>query len=128
MKFVKPEIFTFGKQFKCKREIQPEMDLPPVDLYLISEKSIWKNQVGQTDFLVYFKLDFYCLCGLQKSILKSAKNRVRSKIKYRSTRGYTETKTFEICMQAIIKQKKTLKNAYLGTYIIYFCVPISLLF
>ena len=27
MKFVKPEIFTFGKQFKCKREIQPEMDL-----------------------------------------------------------------------------------------------------
>ena len=27
MEFVKPEIFTFGKQFKCKREIQPEMDL-----------------------------------------------------------------------------------------------------
>ena len=31
---------------------------PPVDLYLISEKSIWKNQVRQTGFLVYFKLDF----------------------------------------------------------------------
>ena len=27
MEFVKPDIFTFGKQFKCKREIQPEMDL-----------------------------------------------------------------------------------------------------
>ena len=27
MEFVRPEIFTFGKQFKCKREIQPEMDL-----------------------------------------------------------------------------------------------------
>ena len=52
MKFVKPEIFTFGKQFKCKREIQPEMDLPPVDLYLISEKSIWKNQVQRTGFLL----------------------------------------------------------------------------
>ena len=43
---------------------------PPVDLYLISEKSIWKNQVRRTRFLVYFKLDFYCLCSLQKSILK----------------------------------------------------------
>ena len=37
---------------------------------LISEKSIWKNQVRQTGFLVYFKLDFYCLCSLQKSISK----------------------------------------------------------
>ena len=44
--------------------------LPPVDLYLISEKSIWKNQVRQTGFLVYFELDFYCLCSLQKSVSK----------------------------------------------------------
>ena len=44
--------------------------LPPVDLYLISEKSIWKNKVGRTGFLVYFELDFYCLCSLKKSILK----------------------------------------------------------
>ena len=29
--------------------------LTPVDLYLISEKSI-------SEFLVYFKLDFHCLC------------------------------------------------------------------
>ena len=43
---------------------------PPVDLYLISQKSIWRNQVRQTGFLVYFKLDFYCLCSLQKSISK----------------------------------------------------------
>ena len=42
--------------------------IPPVDLYLISEKSIWKNQVRRTGFLVYFELDFYCLCSLQKLI------------------------------------------------------------
>ena len=34
---------------------------PPVDLYLISEKSIWKNLVQRTGFLVYFELDFYKL-------------------------------------------------------------------
>ena len=44
--------------------------LPPVDLYLISEKSIWKNQVWRTGFLVYFELDSYCLCSLHKSISK----------------------------------------------------------
>ena len=44
---------------------------PPVDLYLISEKSIWKNKVRRTGFLVYFELDFYCLCSLQKSILQA---------------------------------------------------------
>ena len=43
---------------------------PPVDLYLIYEKSIWKHQVKQNEFLVYFELDFYCLCSLQKSISK----------------------------------------------------------
>ena len=42
----------------------------PVDLYLIYEKSIWKNQVGRTGFLVYSQLDFYCLRSMQKSILK----------------------------------------------------------
>ena len=39
-------------------------------LYLIPEKSIWKNQVQWTGFLVYFKRNFYCLCSLQKSISK----------------------------------------------------------
>ena len=29
-----------------------------------------KNQVWQTGFLVYFELEFYCLCSLQKSIPK----------------------------------------------------------
>ena len=38
----------------------------PIHLYLIFEKSTWKNQVQQTGFLVYFELDFYCLCSLQK--------------------------------------------------------------
>ena len=32
---------------------------------LLSVRSIWKNQVQQTGFLVYFELDFYCLCSLQ---------------------------------------------------------------
>ena len=61
--------------------------LPPVDLYLISEKSIWKNQVWRTGFLVYFELDFYCLCSLQKSISKSifacytgSKNPIRNRL------------------------------------------------
>ena len=42
----------------------------PIHLYLIFEKSSWKNQVRRTGFLVYFKLDFYSLCSLQKSISK----------------------------------------------------------
>ena len=45
-------------------------DYPPVDLYLIFEKSIWKNQVRRIGFFVYFELDFYSLCSLQKSIWK----------------------------------------------------------
>ena len=36
-------------------------------------KSTWKNQVWRTGFLVYFELDLYCLCSLQKSILKFLK-------------------------------------------------------
>ena len=44
--------------------------LRPIHLHLIFEKSSWKNQVQQTGFLVYFELDFYCLCSLQKSISK----------------------------------------------------------
>ena len=69
--------------------------IPPVDLYLISEKSIWKNQVRRNGFLVDFELDFYCLCSLQKSILKLIFAVCRtwflrldfSKITYRSTGG-----------------------------------------
>ena len=65
-----------------------------------------KNQVRRTGFLVYFKLDFYCLCSLQKSISKlilQAKNPVRrtwlfqldfSKFKYRSIWG----KLFYFCI------------------------------
>ena len=32
---------------------------PLVDLKLISEKSIWKNQVPRIGFVVYFELNFY---------------------------------------------------------------------
>ena len=48
----------------CDNEGKVKADSPPVDLYLISEKSIWKNLVRRTGFLVYFELDFYCLCSL----------------------------------------------------------------
>ena len=44
--------------------------LPPIHLYLIFEKSSFKYQLQRIGFLVYFKLDFYCLCSLQKSISK----------------------------------------------------------
>ena len=63
-------------------------DIPPVDLYKISEKSICKNQAQQTGILVYCKLDLYCLCSLQKSISKlifvgytGSKNPVWSRMK-----------------------------------------------
>ena len=39
-------------------------------LHLVSKKSIWKNRVWRTEFLVYFEVDFYCMCSLQKSITK----------------------------------------------------------
>ena len=42
--------------------------LHPIHAYLIFEKSSWKNQVRQTGFLVYFKLDVYSFCSLQKLI------------------------------------------------------------
>ena len=45
----------------------------PVDLHLIFEKSSLKNQVRRTNFLIYFKLDIYCLCSLQKSNSKQTK-------------------------------------------------------
>ena len=49
---------------------------PPVHLFLVFEISSLKNQVSWTRFLVYFKLDFYCRCCLQKSSSKLAKNPV----------------------------------------------------
>ena len=53
--------------YKYTPEAEPTR---PVHLYLIFEKSSKKNKVGRTGFLVYFELDFYCLCSLQKSISK----------------------------------------------------------
>ena len=50
---------------------------PPIHLHLIFEISSLKNQVGRTGFFVYFNLDFYSLCSLQKSSLKYTKNPVR---------------------------------------------------
>ena len=51
-------------------QIKWEHAYPPVDLYMNFEKSSWKNQIRRAGFLVYLELDFYCLCSLQKSILK----------------------------------------------------------
>ena len=50
---------------------------PPVDLQLIFEKSNLKNQVGQTWFLVYFKLEFWRLNRHKNSSSKQTKNQVR---------------------------------------------------
>ena len=55
---------------KILREKETLPFYPPVDLYLIFEKSTWRNQVRQTGLKTYFELDFHCLCSLQKSILK----------------------------------------------------------
>ena len=52
---------------------KPWLTSPPVDLYLIFEKLSLRNQVERTAFLVYFELDFYYLCSLQKSSLKQTK-------------------------------------------------------
>ena len=41
--------------------------IPPIHLHLIFEISSLKNPVHRTGFFVYFELDFYCLCSLQKS-------------------------------------------------------------
>ena len=53
-----------------KREIQILHNVEFVSLELCdfdeSKKSVWKNQVRPTGFLVYFELDFYCLCRLKK--------------------------------------------------------------
>ena len=65
--------FQIGEGLQTQSGIQlPEYKIsskkyfsPYVQMYLIFEKSRWKNQVRQTGFLVYFKL-----CILQKSILK----------------------------------------------------------
>ena len=64
------EILNFG----CCKEGKSSTKCVQVSrlilLYLIFEKSSWKNQVRRTGFLVYIELDFYCLCSLQNSVLK----------------------------------------------------------
>ena len=47
-----------------RKKHSPGKNISPVDLYLISEKSIWKNPVRQTGILFYFELDFYSLSKL----------------------------------------------------------------
>ena len=42
------------------------LTFPPVLLHLILEKSSLKNQIWRIEYFVYFELDFYCLCSLQK--------------------------------------------------------------
>ena len=68
-------VFCFFSVFKLEQGLtllfhQFVGPLPPVDLYLSFESPSLKNQVRRTWFFVYFKLNFYCLCRLQKSISK----------------------------------------------------------
>ena len=82
-----PSFNNYDKSIVGKWKKDIEIAFPSVDLHLISEKSIWKNQVRQTGFLLYFELDFCCLCSLQKTILKlifvgytGSKNQVRNSL------------------------------------------------
>ena len=54
-------VFNWGVHTKLERFLPSVKKChltfkPPIDLYLISEKTIWKNQVRQ--FLFYLELDF----------------------------------------------------------------------
>ena len=78
------------------------LDFHSTDLHLIFEKSRLKNQGGLTWFFVYFEIDFYCLCSLQNSSLKSTENQVHptwffkldfSKTKCKSIGGKYQIKT-----------------------------------
>ena len=60
------QVFFSGENISIHLAInQINHTLHSLDLYFISEKSIWKNQVRWTGYLVYFDLNFYCLCSLQ---------------------------------------------------------------
>ena len=49
----------------------PHAPYPSVlDFWKIEFETFFKNQIGRSWFLVYFELDFYCLCSLQKSSSK----------------------------------------------------------
>ena len=78
------------------RNYDTSTGLPPVDLYLISEKSIWKYQVRRTGFLVYYELDYVACKNQFQNWFLQAKNPVSwtgffqldfLKFKYRSTGG-----------------------------------------
>ena len=101
------------------RRMIPQRMVPQTlcwSVHLISEKSIWKNQVRWTVFLVYFELNFYCTaCVVCKKQLSNwflqAKKPVRrtwvfqfdfSKFKYRSTRGMS-TRSVQIAQLFCIK-------------------------
>ena len=78
---ISTEVMRVGSTTFC----YPFLTIPLGDLYLISEKSIWKNQFRWTGFLVYFELDFYCLCRQQKSVSKlifAGKNSSSSKLNF----------------------------------------------
>ena len=73
-------VLNFPKNLQKIGQISSLASKPPIDLYLISEKSIWKNQNRRTGFLVYFELDFYarvaCKSQFQNLFLQT-KNPVR---------------------------------------------------
>ena len=71
-------ILFLGWPSKSVKEMMPHLMLcglfsaqaAILHLYFNFEKSSWKNEVWQTGFLVYFELDFFCMCSLQKIISK----------------------------------------------------------
>ena len=71
-----PNVSRWPIHFKYKRTIHLYLVFWKIKL----EMSSWKYQVGWIGILVYFKLDFYCLCSLQISSSNSKKNRVSKSI------------------------------------------------
>ena len=68
IQMVKLETFDFKLKLKLiMEEVNP---LRSVHLHSDFEMSSSKSLVGGPGFFVYFELDFYCLCSLQKSSSK----------------------------------------------------------
>ena len=72
IKYCPATIQYLSKLQRCKRRLK-HVSISSRTLSIFEKSSLkpfFKNQVGQNWFLVYFELDFYCLCNLQKSSSK----------------------------------------------------------
>ena len=70
LKFYSKNSLTPLWMFLVKRKLRKNKQTPCWSVLLISEKINLEKSIRRTGFLVHFEQDFYCLCCLQKSILK----------------------------------------------------------